>query len=360
MAAGESSGDRLGGALAAELLRRRPELRIAGIGKDAMKNAGVEIFAPCGALSVMGYWDAAAGLPAILSLRRRLLAEIRRRRPRLFIGIDAPDFNLTVAPKARGWGVKTVQYTSPSVWMWRRGRIAKISRAVDEVWCLFPFEPEVYSGASVAARFVGHPAAEAVYEKAAARRGLQIAAGEQLIALMPGSRDSELRMHLPLFAETVRLLKKSGRRFAAVAVDERAAGKIRAALPGIEIHLGAAEEILAAADAALVKCGTSALQAALAQTPMAVVYKISPVARAAGAWRKFSLPFFSLPNILSGRFIVPEFLQAEARAPDIAKYMARILEDETARAAQISALAAVGKNCIPAARRRRRRWRCYE
>ena len=139
MAAGEESGVRLGGALAAELLRRRPDLRIAGLGGGAMEEAGVEVFAPCGALSVMGYWDAAARLPAVLSLRRRLLSEIRRRRPRLFIGIDAPDFNLTVAPAAREFGAKAAQYTAPSVWMWRRGRAERIRRAVDEVWCLLPF-----------------------------------------------------------------------------------------------------------------------------------------------------------------------------------------------------------------------------
>ena len=144
LVAGESSGDVLGARLAAELKNHRPELRLWGIGGEGMRKAGVECFADSSVLSVMGYWDALLRTPAILVLRRRLLDEIARRRPSLFIGIDAPDFNLNIAARARAMGIKTVQYGSPSVWMWRRNRIKKIRRAVDEVWCLFSFETKSY------------------------------------------------------------------------------------------------------------------------------------------------------------------------------------------------------------------------
>ncbi len=344
MSAGEASGDRLGGALAAELRRRRPDLHIAGIGKEAMQNAGVEIIAPSDALSVVGHWDVLGRLPKILALRRRFLAEIRRRQPRLFIGIDAPDFNLGVAAKARGWGIKTAQYVSPSVWMWRGGRTEKISRAADEIWCLFPFEPAAYSGSGAQARFVGHPDAARAVDKTEARRKLQTAPDEKLIALLPGSRDSELRMHLPLFAEVMRAMP--GRRFIAAAADENAAAQIRAALPGAQTHAGMAEDILAAADIALVKCGTAVLQAALAQTPAAAVYVLPRMAYFLASRREFRLPFFSLPNILSERFVVPEFIQSEARAPEIAKYLTRLLEDEQLCAAQLDAFAVLRKQLI--------------
>ncbi len=338
MASGEASGDRLGAALAAELRILRPSVRIAGIGGDAMRRAGVEIFADRAPLSVMGYWDAARRLPQILSLRRRLVSEILRRRPRLFVGVDAPDFNLGAAARARAAGIKTAQYVSPSVWMWRGGRIRKIAHAADAVWCLFPFETAYYKNSGVRAIFVGHPDADAAPpDKFSARRALQIADGEQLIALMPGSRDAELRQHLPLFAETIRLLQTPQRRFVAVAADSAAAEKMRAALPQTEVRTDAAAEILRAADAALIKSGTSTLQAALAHSPMVVAYKMSLPAYCAAAARRFYLPFFALPNILCGRFVAPEMLQREATPELLARQMRRILEDENRRAAQIAA-----------------------
>lgn len=339
MASGEASGDRLGASLAAELRRLRPSVRIAGIGGDAMRRAGVEILADFAPLAVMGYWDAARRLPQILSLRRRLLSEVLlRRRPKLFVGIDAPDFNLGVATRARAAGIKTAQYVSPSVWMWRGDRIHKIARAADAVWCLFPFEPAYYKNANVRAIFVGHPDAEAAPpDKVSARRELQISDDEKVIALMPGSRASELRHHLPLFAETIRLLQKPQRRFIAVAADSVAAKKMRAALPQTEVRTGAAAEVLRAADAALIKSGTSTLQAALAHSPMVVAYKTSFPAYCAARTRRFYLPFFALPNILCGRFVAPEMLQREATPKMLARQMQRILEDESCRAAQISA-----------------------
>ena len=338
MSAGEMSGDRLGGALAAALLQKRPDLTVAGIGGEMMRRAGVEIVADFAPLSVMGYWDAARRLPQILSLRRRFIAEINRRRPKLFIGIDAPDFNLGVAAHARAAGAKTAQYVGPSVWMWRAGRVHKVARAVDEVWCLFPFEPPCYKNSGVRATFVGHPeAANAPPDKYAARRALQIADGEKFVAMMPGSRPAELRRHLPLFAAVMRRLQKKGRRFAAIAADDAAAADMRLALKGAEIYTAPAGEILPAADAALIKSGTSALQAALSLAPMVVVYKMSAPEYLIARARHFSLPFFSLPNILSGRFVAPEMIQTEATPQAVAAQINFLLEDERRRTVQVAA-----------------------
>ncbi|MGU9951537.1 MAG: lipid-A-disaccharide synthase [Gammaproteobacteria bacterium WSBS_2016_MAG_OTU1] len=342
LSAGEASGDALGAALATQLRRLIPNIKIAGIGADKMQQAGVELIASCAPLSVMGYWDVAVRLPSILALRRQLLAEIHRRRPTLFIGIDAPDFNLGVAAAARQSGIKTVQYVAPSIWMWREKRINKIRQAVDAVWCLLPFEPAIYKKLGVAAEFVGHPLASMPQEtKTTARKQLNIADDCQLIALMPGSRATELNLHLPLFAETIKLLQAPRRKFIALAADDSSAKQIRDSLPFADVQIANSMQILAAADAGLIKSGTSALQAALTQTPMLIVYKMSAVAYMLGDLRDFYLPFFGLPNILSGRFVVPELLQEHARADNVAKQMEKILTDENKRNRQIAAMAKI-------------------
>ena len=265
-------------------------------------------------------------------LRRRLLDEIARRRPSLFIGIDAPDFNLNIAARARAMGIKTVQYGSPSVWMWRRNRIKKIRRAVDEVWCLFSFETKSYEQSGVRARFVGHPAAlkEPISPKAA-RRLLNLPENSQIIALLPGSRPAELRCHLPLLAKTMDLLRAANRVFVAAAVDENAAKLMREKLPMATIQIGDAPILLAAADAAIVKSGTVTLEAALAQTPTVIFYRSSWMARQVIRWKEFYLPFFGLPNILCGRFVAPELLNNEVSPQSLATAVLRLLENKTAR-----------------------------
>ncbi len=338
MAAGEASGDRLGGALAAKLKSLEPSLSIAGVGGEKMKAAGVEVLFSHEPLSVMGYWDALTRLPSILSVRRQLIEEVLRLRPRLFIGIDAPDFNLGVEKELRRAGIKTAHYVSPSVWMWRKNRISNIAESADAMWCLFPFEPECYKNTSIDARFVGHPDAKAESpDKVEARKRFRARDDEELLALMPGSRAAELRIHLPLFAGIMRRIQTPQRRFIAVAATQSAAEQMKQTLPWIEVYEGNAADVLEAADGALVKSGTSSLQAAFAETPMVVVYKTSLAAHYAGVWRRFELPYFSLPNIMSGKFVVPELLQGEARAADIATQTVRILEDDNIRNSQIKA-----------------------
>ena len=330
VAAGEASGDRLGARLVNDLRRWRPSLRVAGVGGANMWAAGVEKIADCQDLAVMGYWDVLGRLPAILRIRRRLLELLRTSRPPLFVGIDAPDFNLGVARRARQWGIGTVQYVSPSVWMWRQNRLAAISRAVDEVWCLFPFELASYAACDVVARFVGYPdACRPIFAKAAAQAHLGLSATRRTVALFPGSRAAELRLHLPLFAEVMAHLRDEEVDFIAAAVDDKAAQQMRAFLPGVRIWTGdkAAFDVLSAAEVALLKSGTSTLQAALADTPMVVVYRVSAVAYWLAARRAFRLPFFALPNILAGRFAVPEFIQQEAAAATVAAALRQLLHD---------------------------------
>lgn len=343
MAAGEASGDRLGAELAQEIRRQRPAVSISGVGGEAMRAAGVTLIDSCTALSVMGYWDVLKNLPAILRVRRNLLAALKTARPALFIGIDAPDFNLGVALRAKAAGIKTVQYVSPSIWMWRANRLNKIRRAADAVWCLFPFELANYANSGIKAVFVGHPQALQKPDKAAARKALAATPQQQIVALMPGSRAAELRLHLPLFAQVAKQLRHCERRFIAIAADAAAAARMRAALPSVEVHVGDAASVLAAADVALVKSGTSTLQAALAGTPMVIVYKMSPPAYWLGGRRTFRLPFFGLPNILCGRFVVPELLQQDAQPQLICRQLLRLLENKKCAAAQRDAFADIGE-----------------
>ena len=341
LSAGEPSGDWLGGKLAESLLRLRPDLQIAGLGGNCMRQAGVEMLADCEPLAAMGYWDVAARLPSILRLRRLLLGEIHRRRPKLFVGIDAPDFNLGIAAAAKRAGIATAHYVAPSVWMWRGGRLKNIRRAADKVLCLFPFEPEAMMAGGIAAEFVGHPAAfESIPDKTEARRRLGLGENNPLIALMPGSRTAELNLHLPLFAETMPLLQKrhAEMEFIAAAADHKSAARMRESLPSAKVAVGDAMTALAAADAGLIKSGTSTLQAALAQTPLAVVYRMSSPAFLFARFHRFRLPFFSLPNILCGHFAAPELLQQEATPAMVQKQLSRLLEDTSARRRQLAAL----------------------
>ena len=336
VSAGEPSGDALAAGMIRELRALSPEVSISGIGGPAMRAAGAELIRDFAPLSVMGHWDALRNFPAILSLRGALLSHIRRVRPSLFVGVDAPDFNLGVAAAARKLGARTAQYVSPTVWMWRRDRVAGIARAADEVWCLFPFEPPFYAGSRATARFVGHPAADfPLLERDEARRRLGLELERRpVVALFPGSRAAELRRHLPLFAEALR--GRDDLRVIAAAADASSAAAMRAGLAGVSADVcerpaGGAREIFAAADAALVKSGTAALEGALCLTPMAVVYRLGPMGEFLRRLFRFDLPFAALPNILAGRFAAPEFLLREASAGNLRVALGRILADESRR-----------------------------
>ena len=340
--AGEASGDLLGAALVRALKDRWPDARFVGIAGPRMQAEGVETLYPMDTLAVRGYVEVLRSLRAILAIRRGLVRELTRRRPDLYIGVDAPDFNLGVASRLKALGVPTVHYVSPSVWAWRSERVHKIGRAVDEILCLFPFEPPIYAKAGVKATFVGHPLADAMPlfpDRESARSQLRLAGVRPAVALLPGSRMSELELHADLFIDTAREL--SARRpdlrylvpFATRETrdyfEERLYVKEARELP-IEMLFGHSHLALHAAEAAIVASGTATLEAALARCPMVITYKLAPLTYRM-VMRRALLPYFGLPNIIAGEFVVPELLQDDATPANLAQALGNWLDHKAAR-----------------------------
>jgi lipid-A-disaccharide synthase len=325
MVAGEVSGDNLGAALAAELARRAPGSRCFGIAGPRMAAAGCEVWQDSDALAVMGLAEILRHLPRLLSLRRTLLQRMVSARPDAFIGIDAPEFNLGLAARLKRAGIPAVQYVSPQVWAWRQGRVRTIGRAVDLVLCLLPFETRFYAEHGVPAVFVGHPLADQIpmeSDRDPARTRLGLPRDAAVIAVLPGSRASEVgRLGAP-FAATIAWLARArpDLRFVAPMANTGARTGFAAALarhaPDVEVILleGGAQEAMTASDAVLLASGTATLECALVKRPMVVAYRMAPLT----SWllREFGLvktQFFSQPNLLAGRRLVPEFFQGEVR-----------------------------------------------
>ncbi|MBL8488764.1 MAG: lipid-A-disaccharide synthase [Rhodocyclaceae bacterium] len=338
MVAGEASGDLLAGHLIGALRRRLPDAEFVGIGGPRMEAAGFEAWWPAERLAVRGYAEVLRHYRGITRIRRQLLARLLRERPQVFIGVDAPDFNLWLEARLRRAGIPAVHYVSPSIWAWRRGRLPKIARAVSHVLALFPFEPEIYRGAGVPVTYVGHPLADVIpveIDLRAARDKLAIHPAGPVIALLPGSRQSELQYMAGLYVETAMLLHQ---RFPAAqflvplvsretrAIFEEAMWSKGAQELPFKLLFGHAQDALAAADGALVASGTATLEAALTKTPMVIAYRMSP-----WSWRLMRRmryqPWVGLPNILAGRFVVPEFLQDDATPENLAQALGNLVED---------------------------------
>lgn len=342
--AGEASGDLLGSHLVAALRERLPQAEFVGIGGPKMIAAGVASWFPLEKLSVRGYVEAIKSLPAILSIRRRLKRKLRDWQPHLFIGVDAPDFNLGLERYLRRRGIATVHFASPSIWAWRGGRIHKIKRAVDHMLVLFPFEKPIYDQAGIAATYVGHPLADTIpleNDLFAARDQLKLTHAAQIVALLPGSRQSELKLHADLFIQTALRLQelmpevqflaplatKETRQLFEAALYRNAAHDLR-----LTILFGHAQAAMAAADCVLVASGTATLEAALLKRPMVITYRVPKLTAIIMRAQRY-LPYVGLPNILSGRFIVPELLQDQATPDNLAHAVQHWLEDKPAREA---------------------------
>jgi lipid-A-disaccharide synthase len=344
LVAGEASGDLLGGALIEALRELLPEAHFVGLAGERMRTAGCEPLGSPDELAVMGLVEPLAHLPRLLALRSRLRREFLARRVDLFVGVDAPAFNLGLARSLRDRGIRTAQYVSPQVWAWRRGRVKSIARAVDAVLCLLPFEPQCYAGQPVAAEFVGHPLADRIPlepQRAAARRELSLGEHELVVAVLPGSREGELRrLGADFAAATVLLQQRLGRplRFIAPMVSHAMAGRfdaqLRAANADVRLLDGQADLALAAADAGLIASGTATLQALLHGLPMVVAYRLAPltafIVRDLGLVK---LRHFSLPNLLAGERGVPEFFQGEVRPAALAEALHEALIDQSRRTA---------------------------
>jgi lipid-A-disaccharide synthase len=340
--AGEASGD----ALAAELIRavraRVPAARFAGIAGPQMIAAGCEAWYPMSLLSLRGYVEVASRVPALFRVRRALKRRLQREGARLFIGVDAPDFNLGLEARLKRAGVRTIHYVSPSVWAWRRERIDGMARSADRLLALFPFEPPLYAEARLAVTFVGHPLA-AQAATAATRREtrelLRLGAKQPIFALLPGSRMSELEMHSELVlrtaAELVEAQPDAGFLVPLVTREAREyfdVVRYRLHLESLPIRVlyGHADDALRAADVGVVASGTATLEAAMSRCPHLIFYRVNALT----AWivkRKLLLPYVGLPNVLAGRFVVPEFLQTDATAGNLARAALNLYDDTVTR-----------------------------
>ncbi len=341
--AGETSGDQLGAALIAALRARVPDAEVRGVCGPAMRAAGCVAFADAHELAVMGLVEVLAHLPRLLRLRRRLRREFLAWRPDVFVGIDAPEFNLGLAAQLHAAGVKTVQYVSPQVWAWRQGRVRHIARACDLVLCLLPFEPAFYAQYAVRALFVGHPLADQIpldADRGAARSALGLAPDANVVALLPGSRRGEVTRLGPDFIAAA--LALAAALPAVEFIAPMASPQVRAlfehdcavagAAARIRVLDGQARLALQAADATLVASGTASLEALLCRCPMVVAYRFGALtAFLVRALRLMRIPRFSLPNLLAGEALVPEFLQEQVSGPALAAALQALLAGDAHR-----------------------------
>jgi lipid-A-disaccharide synthase len=362
LVAGEASGDLLAAHLIEALKRRLPDAEFCGIGGPKMQRAGFDAWWPAETLAVRGYAEVLRHYRRIAGVRRDLLKRLLREKPDVFIGVDAPDFNLWLEAKLKRAGIRTVHYVSPSVWAWRGGRVKRIGRAVDRLLALFPFEPPLYEKAGVPVSYVGHPLADVLpldVSRPAARELLGLPeAAEPVFALLPGSRQSEVAYMAELYIQTAAKLRERFPKaiFLVPLATRETRNLFEAALwkhgvqdwlldelplsssevaperPGgvMKLLFGHAQDALAACDAALVASGTATLEAALLKTPMVITYRMSK-----WSWRLMKRmryqPWVGLPNILAGQFVVPEFLQDDATPENLAQALGNVVLDAGVR-----------------------------
>jgi lipid-A-disaccharide synthase len=343
LVAGESSGDQLGAALIRALASRVKGLRCAGVAGPLMQAAGCEMWASAHELAVMGLIEPLKHLPRLIRLRRNLRERWLAQRPDAFIGVDAPEFNLGLAAQLKRAGLPTVQYVSPQVWAWRQGRVRRIARACDLVLCILPFEVDFYERHGVRALFVGHPLADQIpldVDQSLARRELGIESAAPLVALLPGSRLGEVERLGSDFLAAARWVQ--ARRPSVQFIAPMASGPVRGIFErqmrklgwsAVKVVDGQAQRVLVAADAALVASGTATLETLLCKRPMVVAYRFAALtALVARSLRLVKVPFFSQPNLLAGRKLVPEFLQEQVQPEALGAALLEALENREHRA----------------------------
>lgn len=339
--AGEASGDVLAAGLMQEIRARRPDARFFGVTGPRMREAGCESIADIDDLSIIGLFEVLRHLPRLLCLRRRLIQACRERRPDVVVGIDAPDFNLGLERTLRHQGMRTVHYVGPTVWAWRPGRVRRVVQAAERVLLLFPFEARWYRHTICQPVYVGHPLADALHpppEREASRLALGLSVHARVLALLPGSRHSEWHNHGEAFLAAAARLRAEdpGLEVIIGLVNERAArhfGNLCTQHPdysAFRLVTGDTHRVLAVADVALLVSGTVALEAMLVGTPMVVAYRMS----AASYWlaqRLVGIRLYALPNILAGRQVVPELIQAAVEPACLATTVRQLLDDDAAR-----------------------------
>ena len=340
--AGESSGDLLGSHLIKSLKSVRSDLKFIGIAGPKMMKEDANSFFLMEELSVRGYFEAFRKLFHLIKLRKTLLKQILNEKPDLFIGVDAPDFNFWIEKQLKKKGVPVIHYVSPSIWAWRGNRLRKIKKSIDHMLTIFPFEKNIYSKANIQATFVGHPLAEMIPfnpNKKKAQDKLKIINAYKVIALLPGSRQGEVKWHTQLLIDSATEISKKIRDVKFLVplptretydIFSKTLFKNTHAELDIQLLIGHASDAINAADLVIVASGTATLETALYKKPMIVIYKMSSI-----SWqilkRMRYLPFVSLPNILLNKFLVPELLQSDATSENISSKAIEILKDASYR-----------------------------
>ena len=343
--AGEASGDILGASLIQALKKRIPEAKFSGVGGEKMCALGFESLFPIDRLSVMGIIEPLKRLPELLNIRKTIKNYCLENQADLFIGIDSPDFNLPIEKFLKEKSIKTVHYVSPSVWAWRQGRIKNIKKSVDLMLTLLPFEARFYEENDVPVEFIGHTLADEISIKPdqnLAKEKLSISSNKRLIALMPGSRSSEVALLGDLFLNVAQALeKKIGHcKFLIPAANTERKKQILEQLKNnsqrldVEVYDGNSHTVMEASDAVLLASGTTALEAMLFKKPMVVSYKMSPMSYAIIS-RLVKSKYVALPNLLAGEMLVPELLQDEATIENLSQAMEKSLLDQDYRDYQV-------------------------
>jgi len=346
MVAGEASGDQLAAPLMAALKARRNPIMFAGIGGPRMEALGFESHYPIEKLSVRGYAEALMHYREIMGIRRRIARSLLAERPDVFIGVDASDFNLDLERKLKDAGIPAIHYVSPSVWAWRAWRVRRIARSVTRILVMFPFEAPLYEKAGVPVTYVGHPLADLIPlepNKLEARAALRLPAGKLIVALLPGSRRSELQYMASSFVLAAHRFRQEVHdvHFVCPTVTrdtrdmfERAVHEHQRTDLPLTLLFGHSHEALAAADLALVASGTATLETALFKTPMVIAYRQAPLTWALMRTMIY-LPYVGMPNVLAGEKLVPELLQDEANPAALAGALLTLLRDTAAQRRQI-------------------------
>ena len=339
LCAGEASGDLLAGSILRAWQQRGTSLDITGIGGDQMQAQGLDSLCAIDRLAVMGLVEPLKRLPELLGIRRRLIAQQQRVAPDLFVGVDSPDFNLPIERRLRATGIPTAHLVSPSVWAWRRGRLRGIRESVDRMLCLLPFEVDIYREAGIDAMCVGHPLVDELQQLPVAEE-LRVAMGlpsnKTLLAVLPGSREGEVRHLMPVFADAMQLLqaRHTNLHFVIPAANAERHKQIEsvlkpAALP-VSLIRGQGREVMRCSDAIMIASGTATLEAMLLRKPMVISYRMASL-----SWgilsRLVKTPHVGLPNVLAGEEIVPELLQHHATASRLADAVSGLLEGDGER-----------------------------
>lgn len=340
MVAGEASGDLLASHLIGALREKLPNAEFYGIGGPKMIGQGFDAWYPLEKLAVRGYAEVLRHFREISAIRRDLKRRLQAEPPDVFIGVDAPDFNLAIEKSLKQRGIPSIHYVSPSIWAWRGKRIHKIGAAVSRVLALFPFEPALYEKHGIPVSYVGHPLADLLPVddgRDGARLLLGFSAQQPVFSLLPGSRQSEVQFMAATFIETARLIQKSlsNAQFLVPLATRETRLLFESALYDcnarelpIRLLFGHAHEAMMASDAVLVASGTATLEAALLKRPMTIAYKMSPWSHRLMR-RMGYLPYVGLPNVLAGKFVVPEFIQDDATPENLAQSLLNLYADKT-------------------------------